>query len=224
MNRLRLRAFSLAGSLALAQALCSPASAVTRSFGNGPFNDVITNSSNAARCTGLTTSELAAMVLAPTWGETGAGTSAPSPMTLSRWDTGVDRLYESATHTTAYVRDFFHPGVGMWQLDSAGLGKTVPTWKAISSWYASQVVATYMANKYCTSGASTAAGKRASAWAAWFACSTAPTCETIYNDIYDSATDDIDNVPGTTTVTRNGGMLSRTCRDLNNAGRAGPRL
>jgi hypothetical protein len=100
-----------------------PADARAYRFGTTPLNDVLYWSGQTTKRSGRTTNELAAMVLAPTWPKTGAGSSyTPSPMTLSRWDYASDRLWEGGDHRTAYPRSFFHPGVGMWQLDSAGLG------------------------------------------------------------------------------------------------------
>jgi hypothetical protein len=122
------------------------------------------------------------MVLAPTWPETGAGSSyTPSPMTLSRWDYASDRLWEGGDHRTAYPRSFFHPGVGMWQLDSAGLGSALPTWRAISSYYAAKLVAQRMASAYCSSSGSESQ-RRAAAWRPWRACADG-ACESIYQAI-----------------------------------------
>lgn len=99
----------------------------------------------------------------------------------------------------------------MWQLDSAGLGASVPTWKAISSYYAALTVATSMASRYCGSTAPTDAGKRAVAFSPWNACgSGGSACETVYQNIY--TPDTIRNVTTTTAVGREGGMVARTCR------------
>ena len=40
-------------------------------------------------------------------------------MTLSRWDT-QSSLWAFGNKSTPYQRAFWHPGVGMWQFDSAG--------------------------------------------------------------------------------------------------------
>lgn len=40
-------------------------------FGDNPLDTVINQAGDANKCTGLTTNELAAMVLAPTWGRVG---------------------------------------------------------------------------------------------------------------------------------------------------------
>jgi hypothetical protein len=64
----------VAGSL-VSLSLMPPA-ASAHGFGHTPLNDVINASSATGRCSGLTGSELAAMVLAPTWGD-GIGCGGP---------------------------------------------------------------------------------------------------------------------------------------------------
>lgn len=60
----------------------APASASSRRFGSRPLDDVLHWAAQERRC-GLTTNRLAAMMLAPTYPETGTPLSAsPSPMTL----------------------------------------------------------------------------------------------------------------------------------------------
>ena len=106
----------------------SPGSPVTpvevasaaRSFGDHPLSDVLHWAAQERRC-GLTTNKLAALMLAPTYPETGAPASrAPSPMTLSRWDNQAG-LHSFRT-VAGQRKAFWHPGVGLWQFDSAGLG------------------------------------------------------------------------------------------------------
>lgn len=185
-----------------------PADARAYRFGTTPLNDVLYWSGQTTKCSSLTTNELAAMVLAPTWPETGAGSSyTPSPMTMSRWDYASDRLWEGGDHRTAYPRSFFHPGVGMWQLDSAGLGSALPTWRAISSYYAAKLVAQRMASAYCSSSGSESQ-RRAAAWRPWRACANG-ACESIYQAIYEP---DRIVVTADGSVGREGGMVARTCR------------
>ena len=93
----------------------------TYTFGKEPMDDVLYWAAQyqPSAC-GLSTNQLAAIMIAPTYPETGAsGTAAPSPMTLSRWDTQV-ALYAFGDKATPYQRAFWHPGVGAWAFDSAG--------------------------------------------------------------------------------------------------------
>ncbi len=78
---LMLAAAMVTGALAEMDA---PASA--HSFGEKPRADALHWAKQVTRCKGLGAKKLTAIMLAPTWPETGAGTSSPSPMTLSRWD------------------------------------------------------------------------------------------------------------------------------------------
>jgi hypothetical protein len=107
-----------------------PADARAYRFGTTPLNDVLYWSGQTTKRSGRTTNELAAMVLAPTWPKTGAGSSyTPSPMTLSRWDYASDRLWEGGDHRTAYPRSFFHPGVGRSSRTQVILAASPPKWE-----------------------------------------------------------------------------------------------
>lgn len=182
--------------------------AAARSFGATPFNDVIAAANSQTKCSGLSNNMLAAMMLSVTWPETGAGTGTPSPMTLSRLDTGQS-LYSFGTYATD-ERAFYHPGIGVFQLDQGGLGTNLMAWQAIRVSDASAVVALEMKNGYCTA-AGTGAQKRVKAWAKWAACG-AGSCETIYQEIYNSTSDTLRNITTDSTVGRDGGMSARTCR------------
>jgi hypothetical protein len=183
-----------------------PASA--HSFGSTPLDDVVEEAGNATRCTGLTRNELAAMMLAPTWPETGAGNSAPSPMTLSRSDTDID-LYSFGT-VDNQQRAFWHPGVGMWQLDDAGLGAFMPANQRINTLTAARKVAETMASRYCKSSGSPQ-NRREAAWAQWFACGSG-VCEDLYREHYCAFDDSVCNIDRTPGVGRLGGMQTRICR------------
>ena len=65
----------------------------------------------------LTRNRLAAIMLSiPVWeGASGTKNKAVSPMILSRYDKNI-KLYSNHTRT-GYVRAFWNPGVGLWQLD-----------------------------------------------------------------------------------------------------------
>ncbi len=197
-------------SLALAMVMSAPVlgtgQASARSFGSNPYNDVITAATNTTKCSGLTTSKLAAMVFAPTWPEAAGGsTSAPSPMTLGRGDAGLG-LY-SYDNTP---RAFWHAGIGAWQLDPAGLAAHMAAFQSINTSSASNKAAATMASTYCnTSG--TAQQRRAAAWGPWLACGST-TCENIYQAIYCSATDTVCNLTKDTSVGSWGGMGKRNCK------------
>jgi hypothetical protein len=192
-----------------ASVLAQPTGSSAHSFGKTPLDDVIEKAGNATRCTGLTKNELAAMMLAPTWPEAAGGsTEAPSPMTLSRFDTDID-LWSFRT-IDQQRRAFWHPGVGMWQFDEAGLGASMTANQRINTSTAAQKAADTMASRYCNAGGKPAE-RRAFAWSPWFACGSS-TCENLYQEHYCSASDTVCNVTTNGNVTRQGGMLTRNCR------------
>jgi hypothetical protein len=127
-------------------------------------------------------------------------------MTLSRHDKDAD-LYSPWSDTP---RAFFHPGVGAWQLDPAGLGANLAAYQMIRTSTAATKVANTMASRYC-SASGTAAQRRAYAWALWRACNSGD-CETIFQEHYCSSSDTVCHITRDTTVSRLGGMKSRTCQ------------
>ncbi len=174
--------------------------AAAETFGSTPLDDVLHWAGEKAAC-GLSRDQLAAMMLAPTYPETGAsGTQAPSPMTLSRYDTNRG-LYAFGSTTTAYPQAFWHPGVGMWQLDSAG-GWNLTAAGAISSWTSAAEVATTLSQRYC------AGGTRSYAWALWYGCGGG-VCEAIYQRIFDGTK--LVGLGRDAGVSREGGMDEREC-------------
>ncbi|MEI7593279.1 MAG: hypothetical protein WCK41_08690 [Actinomycetes bacterium] len=195
---------SVTGSLA-ARSLNVPEAAVY-TFGKGPLDDTLywANQRSGSAC-GLTTNQLASIMLAPTYPETGAsGLAAPSPMTLSRYDTSAG-LYAFGSKSTVYPKAFWHPGVGAWAFDSAG-GWKLSGAQAMSTDSAAQQAATTIASRWCTS-TGTDAERRASVWGMWFGCNSG-VCETIYNAIYDPTTLHVNVDP---TVSRGGGTTVRNC-------------
>ena len=154
-----------------------------------------------ASCT-ISAEEATAMALAPVWPEVSGGSSEPpSPMTLSRYD-NQSGLYDPAGRDGL----FFNPGVGLWQMDSAGLGTDNTAGEAIDSVWVSDFVVPYIVDKYCgaINGGSAAPAARATAWSDWNACS-AGDCDTVYWRAYN------DGIGAEPTVDRYGGGQARTC-------------
>ena len=153
-----------------------------------------------------------AIMLAPTYPETGAtGNSAPSPMTLSRFDTN-SALYAFGDPGTTYPRAFLAPGRGGVGVRSAG-GWNLTAAQAISTTTSAQQAAITMSARALLSVSTITdlAQRRASVWTPWHGCNGG-VCEAIYQAIY---ADSGPKVQVDTTVTRNGGMVSRTCRVAN---------
>jgi len=180
--------------------------AAAHKFGTTPLNDVKTAAANANRCSGLTASELASMVLAPTWPEVAPGTNlTPSPMALSRFDRDAD-LYSPWSNTP---RAFFHPGIGAWQIDTAAL--SLAAFQKINTKTAAEFVAGYMAGRYCNVSGSDVARRR-NAFSPWNACgSNQATCENLYQEHYCAGPDNVCQITADSSVGRLGGMKQRTC-------------
>jgi hypothetical protein len=180
----------------------SAAPAEARGMGQRPLDDILYWADQSKAC-GLTRDQLAAMMIAPTYPETGAsGEQAPSPMTLSRWDT-QSSLWAFGNKSTPYQRAFWHPGVGMWQFDSAG-GWNLTAATAISTGTSAQQAAAVMVSRWCANRS------RAYVWGPWYGCVSGNICETIYQQIYDGVR--LRNITVDALVTRDGGMATRSCR------------
>ena len=182
----------------------SGADAASRTFGSSPRDDVL-YWAERKRCGDLSRDALAAMMLTPTFTETGAtGANAPGPMTLSRWDTQA-ALYAFGTKGLA-DKAFFHPGIGMWQFDSAGFWPLTAA-TAINSYTSAEQAASVMASRYCASTQTDPVKKRQSAWAPWYYCTSGTLCEGVYQSVLNSGVLDVN----TTSISRLGGMEQRTC-------------
>ncbi|GAA4619700.1 hypothetical protein GCM10023108_45870 [Saccharopolyspora hordei] len=173
-------------------------------FGAEPYEAVQSAAADAAGKADCEISTTAAtnLVLSPTWPEVAGSGDSPSPMTLSRYD-------DQTSLADPEQRDdglFFNPGVGIWQLDSAGLGANETAATAIDSVGAAGKMAPYIVGKYCSArnGGATAAEARAAAWKDWHACDEG-ACESIYQRL------EADGVVKDSTVDRYGGAEMRTC-------------
>jgi len=202
-----------ATALALAAMGSSSAQAQTvRTYGGSPLDEVINAAANFERndC-GLSRERLSAMMLPMTFTETGApSTAAPGPMTLSRWDTQA-ALYAFGNSSTAYQKAFWHPGVGVWQFDSAGYWPLTAA-TAIDSRTSAAQAAQVMSSRYCQSKATTVGDKMRYAWAPWYYCAAAGDnpCIVRFRELFDGT--NLVNVRRDDTVSRHGGVVHRRCR------------
>ncbi|WP_426572341.1 FG-GAP repeat domain-containing protein [Aquihabitans sp. McL0605] len=202
-----------------------------RYFGADPWHAIQASSAATARSCTMSDDGLTALVVAPVFKESSAATSAanaPSPMTLSRYDewTGVMAtdtnananygLYAFRDPNTAYPRAYWHPGIGIWQYDTAGVGAPFTAIERMDVGTVSADVAKGMASRYCTPSASlighaapfTDAERRNAAWAPWGYPCTA--CEQVFQEMTASAQPfaDITLVPG---ISVTGGAKARSC-------------
>lgn len=166
-------------------------------FGEVPLEHVRAAAGDAADSAGCSVTRKAAtaMVLAMTWPEVAPSGAAPSPMTLSRWD-NQPTLGDPRGRAPGL---WFHPGIGMWQLDSAGLGTGLTAAEAMDTELVAERIAPYIATRYCAErndGASPA-DARSYAWRAWHACRSG-ACEDAYRRALNGviAVDDVGRLGG----------------------------
>jgi hypothetical protein len=148
----------------------------------------------------LPADKLAALVIAPTFPETGAPSDrAPSPMTLSRYDTNAN-LYSWGDPTT-WPKAFWTPGIGAWQWDDASLLGLAAS-QRIDQAFVVDHTTEFIAKRWCDGrGLDTV-------WVPWHGCGS-NRCRTIYEAIYQGGT--LVNITRDDLVTRFGGMERRTC-------------
>lgn len=199
----------IAGSpFALAASPSAPV-AEARSWGDDPLDEVYAAANAVDRC-GLPRDAFVAAMLAPSWPETGAsGNLSPSPMTLSRWD-NQSALYAFGNAGTPYRRAFWHPGVGLWQYDSAGLGAPFTASQRADIRVMATAMAQTISARYC--GATGSVPDRLNrAWLPWHGCNE-NRCLAIWIEIYNINTQRLRDVVRDAAVSNTGGVVQRTCR------------
>ena len=208
----------------------------TRYFGQGPWDAIEVASASTIRCSGLASAVLTALVTSPVFKESSAATSpftAPAPMTLSRFDewngvmsTTTNRnanygLYAFRDPYTAYPRAYWHPGIGIWQYDSAGVGAPYTAVERMNVRVVAGDVAFGMASRYCNPPTSvighsapfTDQERRDAAWWPWWAGNTTrscPLCQAEYAHMT-SSTPFFANVSLVAGITATGGAVERSC-------------
>lgn len=211
------------------------AAAVTRRyFGSGPWSAISSIASRATKCSGLNADELRAMMVSPIFKESSGGTtasSAPAPMTLSRYDewTGVKAgntnananygLYAFRDPNTAYPRAYWHPGIGIWQYDTAGVGAPFTAVERMDVSVVGLDVAAGMRDRWCDpdgyidhAAPFTETERRAAAWAPWWYTDNGgcPLCEQAYQEMAPNAATRFDNI-STVPMSVAGGAVARSC-------------
>lgn len=200
----------------------APAAATERYFGDGAYEAVRSAVAATARPCSITDDGLTALVLAPVFKESSAATtasSAPSPMTLSRYDewTGTYSdtsnrdanygLYAFRNPYTAYQRAYWHPGIGIWQYDSAGIGAPFTAVERMDVGQVSADVARIMSSRYCAATGSDQ-NRRYEAWRDWgFPCTL---CQGFFDEMMGTEPNfaNLNMVPGIGPL---GGTVARSC-------------
>ena len=197
---------AVAGSPLVLAATPAAPPAQARSWGDDPLDEVFAAADAVDRC-GLNRNQFVAAMLAPSWPETGADTTAPSPMTMSRWD-DQGGLFAFGNASTPYRRAFWHPGVGLWQFDSAGLGAPFTASQRVDMRVIATVMAREISARYCRATGDPAE-RLQYAWTPWVGCRNG-RCLFIFAEIY--ANGSLRNLSRDGAVSNTGGMQPRTCR------------
>jgi hypothetical protein len=199
---------------------------ITRYFGRGAFDGISRAAAATPRSCALGNEELTALVMAPIFKEVSMAETpdaVPSPMTLSRYDewTGVASgsnnlnanygLYAFRDpHRTPYRRAYWHPGVGIFQYDSAGVGAPYTAAQMVNVEYIARDVAAGMAQRYCAAGGD-AGGRRAAAWEPWGALGGIAKSEALFQEMLGGGAAPFSRIGLVDGVENTGGMVKREC-------------
>jgi len=187
-------------------------------FGSIPLQDVLSAAENYNQCSSLPTDKLVAYMLSPTWWEvTGANSDlTPAPMALSRWDYNRNLFPPGqGSATSPDRRAFWHPGIGAWQLDDAGLGSGL-SWGKFNTYDAAILIAETMSARYCNQPSAY------SVFGPWCACGSDGTCsapdrdrcEATFKKIYNSNGPPEHPIEEDPSTGRFGGSQVRSCNIL----------
>ena len=211
-----------ATATAATTAAATTTATTTRYFGAGAYESLRASVVAITRPCTISDDGLTALVLAPVFKESSAATmpsTAPSPMTLSRYDewngtystSGTPSnnygLYAFRNPYTAYSRAFWHPGIGIWQYDTAGLGAPLTTVEAMDVGVVAAKAAGLMARNYCAASGSDL-NRRYSAWSDWgFPCTL---CEGFFQEMMGSSPH-FANLQLVDGISALGGTVKRVC-------------
>jgi hypothetical protein len=198
---------------------------ITHYFGRGAFDGIRKAVAATRRTCALSNNELTGLVMAPIFKEVSMAETpdaVPSPMTLSRWDewsgirsgsSNLDAnygLYAFGDPNTPYVRAYWHPGVGIFQYDPAGVGAPFTAAEMISVEYITRDVAAGMAGRYCAAGGD-AGKRRAAAWQPWSALGGIAKSEALFQEMLGAGVAPFSRIGLVDGVDNAGGMATRHC-------------
>jgi hypothetical protein len=209
-----------------AQAVPAGSPGVVRYFGTGAYEGIRAAVAATPRSCSLSDDELTALVMAPIFKEVSMAEtpeSAPSPMTLSRWDewsgrwSGSDNL--NANYglyafrdpvSTPYKRAYWTPGVGIFQYDVAGVGAPYTAAQMMDVKYIAGDVAGGMAARYCAAGGDPFTS-RSAAWQPWQALGGIAKSEALFQEMVGAGHPPFSTIGLVDGIDNAGGMQMRTC-------------
>lgn len=209
-----------------AEAVPAGTPGVTRYFGKGAYEGIRTAVAETPRACHLSDDGLTALVMAPIFKEVSMAETpetAPSPMTLSRWDEWTGRwsgsnnlnanygLYAFRDPvSTPYKRAYWTPGVGIFQYDVAGVGAPYTASQMMDVRYIARDVAAGMADRYCASGGDDFA-RRSAAWQPWQALGGIAKSEALYQEMVGAGHPPFSTIGLVEGIDNAGGMVAHTC-------------
>lgn len=165
----------------------------------------------------LTDHKLMAMMLAITWHEASDRTHTPAPMTLSRADE-LQTMYYDSNVNTAYPRDFYHPGIGLWQFDDRGMGRKMAISK-FDTTLAAVSLARELSGRWCQRPGNFDYLYVSAPNGAWYGCKpNGQPCKDDFDAIYNGANDSLTDIGTNVNVQNLGGMQYRKCSIYGQAG------
>ena len=208
-------ASNIAWTLSLAMLATGTSHAANYAVTEGAFNGTVYAAKTALEersCSGLDWQKLTALSLSiAVWeGAGGSGSTAVSPMILSRWDTwsgrsdGTNHYLYSFDNYDDDKRAHWNPGVGLWQLDTwADTIALNHRERALTS-VGGLAVTRYLRDSYC--GGTDNLKRRLAG--NWFACKD-NTCYNTYIDMYNNGNLNVSLESG---ADWDGGVTARRCR------------
>jgi hypothetical protein len=139
-------------------------SGTLRYFGRAPWQAIEDAAAAVDRDCQISDDGLVALAVSPVFKESSTATSpstAPAPMTLSRYDewngtlattsngAANHGLYAFRDPSTPYKRAYWHAGIGIWQYDSAGVGAPYTAIERMDVRVVAADVMAGMAERYC---------------------------------------------------------------------------
>ena len=151
--------------------------------------------------------------------------SSPSPMILSRWEHLNNQLQTDGEDTKSlntrayshvtkedYVRAYWSPGVGLWQLDNWDNSLPLNHAERADTTNGGLVVASHLLNNYCT-GLNTLKAELNGRWNGCKRDNVPDRCyNTFVNFLFDSTEDALNATPINSSDEADGGVQERTCR------------
>src|SRR5690606_14561162 len=113
-------------------------------------------------------------------------------------------------HGTPYKRAYWHPGVGIFQYDSAGVGAKYTAAEAIDVEVVARDVAQGIVDRYCAASGDDAQ-RRAAAWQPWRVLNGIAKTEALFHEMVGANVKPFERIGLVEGVERTGGMEERNC-------------